>query len=148
MNRTWMIALALLAILSMGGLANGQNAASSQAKDDAGHHHAPKQTKALVHCLTECTLCMGHCAKLVEQGKKEHLTTMQLCAECGDVCFLTLKMASNHSAALAAQMEACVKVCDICGAACEKHPNDEMMKRCAQACRECAKACRDHVSSR
>jgi hypothetical protein len=39
--------------------------------------------------------------------------------------------------------ESCAKACDICGAACEKFPDDEHMKRCAQECRECAKACRE-----
>jgi hypothetical protein len=145
MRRSTMILFAVLALFSTGGLVLGQNEAR---QSKAGHVHHDATTKALAHCLTECSLCMGHCAKLVEEGKKDHLTTMKLCEECASVCFITLKMTGNRTAALPIQVEACAKVCDVCGAACEKHPNDEMMKQCAQACRDCAKACREMKTAR
>jgi len=143
MSRFTMVVLAVVAVVLLtGSLALGQNATAAQPKE--GHaHHRDKTTQALVNCLTECSLCMGHCAKLVENGQKEHLMTMKLCDECAAVCFITLKMTASRTAALAAQAEACAKVCDVCGAACEKQPNDEMMKQCAQACRDCAKVCRE-----
>src|SRR5688572_25393156 len=95
MRRSTMVLFAVLALLLTGSLVLGQNAAR-QAK--SGHAHHDATTKALAHCLTECSLCMGHCAKLVEEGKKDHLTTMKPCDECAAVCFVTLKMTGTRTA--------------------------------------------------
>lgn len=112
--------------------------------DENKHHaHFAACAKACADCQNSCASCQAHCANLVADGKKEHLATMQLCADCTDVCAAAAKIVSRGGPMAALICEPCAKACDVCGAACEKHPNDEHMKACARSCRECAKACRE-----
>src|SRR5262249_31518115 len=98
--------------------------------------------KACAACARQCESCFNHCAHLVAQGRKEHLSTLKTCVDCGDVCSLAAKVLARDGALAAPICDGCAKACDACAAACEKHPDDEHMRACAKACRECAKECR------
>ena len=120
---------------------------SGRAEQSDHDHSGPLEECARVcaDCLRECESCSDHCARLLASGKKEHLTTLQTCADCAEVCAAAAKIASRHGPLAVAICEACAKACDICGAACEKTPDDQHMQKCAKACRDCAKACRDMI---
>jgi len=116
--------------------------------DETDHIHGGRLdecAKACADCMRECESCSDHCARLVASGKKEHLTTLQTCTDCAEVCGAAAKIASRHGPLAVTICEACAKACDVCGAACEKSPDDEHMQKCAKACRDCAKACRDMI---
>ena len=123
-------------------------AAPGFGREQGEHNHSgplEECAKVCADCLRECESCSDHCARLLASGKKEHLTTLQTCADCAEVCGAAAKIASRHGPLAVAICEACAKACDICGAACEKAPDDQHMQKCAKACRYCAKACRDMV---
>jgi hypothetical protein len=126
-------------------------AARGDEQKAAPHHHRgpemEKCLKACVDCAGQCESCFVHCTNLVASGKKEHVTTLRTCLDCGDVCVLAAKVISRDGALAGAICEGCAKACDGCGDACEKHPGDEHMKACAKACRDCSKACREMVKS-
>ena len=42
--------------------------------------------KACSDCQRECDLCASHCAHLLAEDKKEHLTTLETCQDCATVC--------------------------------------------------------------
>jgi hypothetical protein len=116
--------------------------------DEADHKHGgpfEECAKACADCMRECESCSDHCARLVASGKKEHLTTWQTCADCGEFCGAAAKIASRHGPMAVTICEACAKACDVCGAACEKTPDDKHMQECAKACRACANACREMI---
>ena len=118
------------------------------AADEPHQHHMAEMDKCLkacADCAKECESCFRHCTMMVTQGKKEHVRTLRTCVDCGDLCALAAKLTARQGAFMGLTCEACAKACDGCGAECDKHPNDEHMKRCAKACRECAKACREMV---
>lgn len=131
----------LLCVLALVGWATDKAVAAQQ----HAHGHFDKCAKACTDCLRECEACAHHCALMVADGKKEHLKTLGTCADCGDFCALAAKVVSRHGPMAIPTCEACARACDICGAACEKFPDDDHMKRCDRACRDCAKACREMV---
>jgi hypothetical protein len=112
------------------------------AKDE--HHTAFMDcARACGECALSCDACAAHCAKLVADGKKEHLKTLQTCQDCGAFCgtsaFITAK-AGPFSDLICTS---CADACKRCGDECEKYKSDTVMKKCAEECRKCEKACRD-----
>jgi hypothetical protein len=115
------------------------------------HHHATAEMEACMkecaRCAKECASCLNHCIQLVADGKKEHVTTLRTCNDCGDMCAMAAKMIARDGAFANLMCAACAKACDGCGAECAKFPHDEHMSKCAQACKDCAKACRAMVKA-
>jgi hypothetical protein len=139
--------LGIVAVLAVGlAVGGGRNVvADDKAKDQEHHGHYVECAKACTMCMRECETCAHHCAHLLADGKKEHLKTLGTCADCAEFCGSAAKITSRHGPMAVSSCEACAKACDTCGTECEKHPDDEHMKRCAKACRDCAKACREMV---
>ncbi|WP_439631013.1 four-helix bundle copper-binding protein [Gemmata sp.] len=98
--------------------------------------------KACDDCARICDTCSAHCAKLVADGKKEHLATLRTCQDCADACSATARVAARDGPMTDLMAAACADVCKRCGDACEKHATDSMMKQCADECRRCEKVCR------
>jgi hypothetical protein len=128
-------------------LAPGLGAAARADDPHAGHVHlSPEMEKCLAacrDCSSECGKCFVHCTAMVASGKKDHLTTLKTCVDCGDICALAAKLISRGGALVDPMCEGCAKACDACGAACAKFPDDSHMKACAKSCADCAKACRE-----
>src|SRR5579871_2084657 len=135
----------VLALLTASLLVTGGNllTADDKTAHDAHAGHFAQCAKACTDCLRECESCANHCAHLVAEGKKDHLTTLGTCADCAEFCTSAAKIVARQGPMAGTICESCAKACDTCGAACEKFPQDEHMKQCAKACRDCAKACRD-----
>ncbi len=146
MDRRIVLGLLGTAVLALVGL--GGPATSAEDKDTAAPHahgEFDKCARACAECMLQCESCLHHCFHLVLEGKKEHARTAGTCADCGDFCALAVKVVSRRGPTAVTTCEACAKVCDTCGEACEKFPDDEHMKTCARACRDCAKACREMI---
>lgn len=126
-------------------------AVAEDAKADAHehmHHEMDKCITACGMCAKECESCFAHCARLVSEGKKEHLKTLRTCIDCGDLCALAAKVQSRHGVFSKYVCEACLKACEDCAAACGGvGGDDEHMKKCSAACKECAAACRDMIKA-
>jgi hypothetical protein len=114
-------------------------AAATQHEHD---EHFMECAKACAECQLQCDSCFKHCLSLLANGKKEHLRTAQLCADCGECCRLAATLAARQSSLAGLACETCAKCCDECAAACEQRPDDKHLAQCAKSCRDCAKACR------
>lgn len=130
--------------------AQAQVAKKPEKDDDHSHDHRHDShfaicAKACATCQLECQACHHHCEELVAGGKKQHVQTMKLCVDCGDICAVAANIVARHGALSTLICEACAKACDECGKACAKFADDEHMKKCAQECKKCAAACREMV---
>jgi hypothetical protein len=101
--------------------------------------------KACSACQRECESCSAHCARLVGEGKSDHLTTLATCRDCADFCATAAGIVSRGGPFTDVICQACAEACARCGKACEKHAHDAHMKACADECRKCEKACRAMV---
>lgn len=95
-------------------------------------------------CARTCDACGTHCAKLVADGEKHHMSTLRTCLDCATVCRAASAIVAKQGPFSDVICTACADACKRCGEACEKHGgNDEVMKGCAEECRRCERACRD-----
>lgn len=108
-------------------------------------HHAMMEecAKACDDCARLCDMCAAHCAKMVAEGKKEHLKTLQTCADCASICSAASCVVARSGPFSDILCSGCADACKRCGDACEQFKDDPMMKRCMDECRKCEKACRD-----
>lgn len=98
--------------------------------------------KSCDDCARVCDECGAHCAKLVADGSKHHLTTQRTCQDCADVCSAAARILARKGPFSDTICLACAQACKRCGDECEKHgANDPVMKRCADECRRCETAC-------
>ena len=99
--------------------------------------------KACDDCARQCETCSAHCAKMIADGRKEHLATLRLCQDCAAVCSAASRVVARDGPMSDLICSACAEACKRCGDACEKQSADPIMKRCAEECRNCEKACRE-----
>jgi hypothetical protein len=110
----------------------------------AGHdEHFMECAKACDDCGRICDACGAHCAKLITEGKKEHLKTLKTCQDCASVCSAASCVVARTGPFSDLICTACADSCKRCGDECAKSGEDRMMKQCADECRKCEKACRD-----
>lgn len=117
----------------------------AKAKPDHDHGKMMAESTAAVagECQRACDMCTTHCAQMVAEGKKEHLTTLRTCQDCATICAATTAILARNGPFADAILKSCVEACARCGAECEKFPTDPHMKHCADLCRKCEKACKD-----
>lgn len=100
-------------------------------------------TRCISNCMNTQRACLeaiNHC--LEEFGTAhsgEHIKLMQTCVE---TCNLSIRLMSLDSDFHQQACELCFEVCTACAEACERYEDNEVMKRCAQACRQSAASCR------
>jgi hypothetical protein len=87
--------------------------------------------------------CATHCAHLLRDGKKDHLTTLMTCQDCANFCGSAAQIVSRGGPFTGLICEGCAEACSRCGKACGSFPDDTHMKQCADECRKCEQACRD-----
>lgn len=138
-------AAAALAINST--LAQDKNDREREHDEHAAHNAIfRKCADACNDCQRECDSCSLHCAHMLIDGKKQHMTTLQTCQDCADACAAAARIVSRHGPFSHIVCEACAQACDKCAAECEKFKSDEHMARCAEECRKCLKNCRDMIA--
>lgn len=101
---------------------------------------------AMHDCAQTCTSCADAC--MSESEIQMLLKCIRLNLDCADICNSTASILSRPSMAApeiwAAQLQACVIACRVCGEECERHAaKHEHCRICAEACRECEQACND-----
>lgn len=119
----------------------------------ADHHMAAFSdcAKACGACALACDQCAAHCAKMLADGKKEHLASLQTCQDCATHCAAAASIVGRQGPFSSLICTACADACKQCAAQCDKHKDDEHMKKCAEECRKCEKACREmlkHTASK
>lgn len=113
----------------------------------AADHHAKFEecAKACDDCARLCDMCAAHCAKMAAEGKKDHLKTLQTCADCAAFCKAASCIVARGGPFSDIVCTGCADACKRCGDACEMFKDDPLMKRCLEECRKCETACRDMV---
>src|SRR5262249_16426057 len=96
------------AIILLAGFGGSLTRGQERTRDE-GHHHGPYAdcARACASCAFQCETCFTHCAKLVAEGKKEHLRTLRLCNDCGDICALAGKVVSRQGPLQVTICESC-----------------------------------------
>ena len=119
------------------------NADDKTAAKDAHHAAYMECAKACGECALACDSCASHCAKLVADGKREHLKTLQTCQDCAAFCGTAACITAKAGPFSDLICTSCADACKRCGDECDKYKSDQVMKECADECRKCEKACRD-----
>jgi hypothetical protein len=101
--------------------------------------------RACSDCQRACDSCANHCAQMVMQGAPDHLTTLQSCLDCAEICAAASRIVSRGGPFGEIICKACADACAACGKNCEQFPDDEHMAQCAKVCRECEQECREMV---
>src|SRR3569623_948135 len=52
--------------------------------------------KACNDCQRACDACSTHCARLMADGKKEHMSTLQTCQDCATHCSAAASIVSRQ----------------------------------------------------
>lgn len=122
--------------------------AQGKAKPDAVGHHAEHDemlqacAKACSDCQRACDTCATHCAHLMADGKKEHLTSLMTCRDCATICAAAAQIVAGGGPFSGIVCDSCTTACAECAKMCATFPDDKHMQVCADECRKCEKACR------
>jgi len=98
--------------------------------------------KACSDCQLVCDHCVTHCANLLADGKKEHLSCLMHCRDCAACCAACSQICASGGPLSSVMADCCAKACGHCAKACEAFPEDAHYKACAAECRKCEKACK------
>jgi hypothetical protein len=98
-------------------------------------------SKACSDCQRACDGCAKHCAEKLAEGKSAHRKTLASCAGCAEACSSAARLTAAESPYAVLTCRSCATICGLCAEECERMPEDEVMKRCAEECRRCEKAC-------
>lgn len=110
---------------------------------DKPHSADLECAKVCGECALACDNCAAHCAKLLSDGKKEHLRTLQTCQDCAAFCGTAACITAKAGPFSDLICSSCAEACKRCGDDCDKFKSDPIMKKCAEECRKCEKTCRD-----
>jgi hypothetical protein len=125
-----------------------QQAPQIQPAAHSEHHEMMDScAKACSDCQRACDSCSTHCARLVNEGKKEHLASLMTCQDCAAICSTASQIVSRGGPFSTVICTAGTDACGRCAKECEKFPGDKHMKMCSEECRKCEKACQSMVKS-
>lgn len=97
-------------------------------------------------CSLFCTSCADACVAEAMDMRQ----CIRTCLDCADICAATSRLAVRRTGQniemLRAQLETCVRACEICAEECDRHDH-EHCRLCAQMCRECVEDCRAALPS-
>jgi hypothetical protein len=145
----WSLAAACVSGAAVGQVGNEaiktRGASDKHDSHGKGHDQLRSCAQACSDCQRECDACATHCANLLSEGKKEHMTTLMSCHDCADFCTAAAQIVARGGPFAALICESCAEACGRCGQECEKFPDSAPMSRCAQECRRCEKACREMI---
>ncbi len=102
---------------------------------------------ACAKCMAACKTCNRHCASMSKPGGKEHLASLQLSADCRDLCDVAARLCSRKGPMTVEVCKACLTACAACGKECAKYPNMRPMSDCAKSCAACGKACQEMIDA-
>jgi hypothetical protein len=106
-----------------------------------------KCAKACSECQRACDYCEAYCVDALAKGSKHHLTTVQTCRDCADICSSAASIVSRESEFADVICRACAEACGRCAHECEAHGKDDaVMSSCAKECRTCEKACQEMLA--
>jgi hypothetical protein len=97
--------------------------------------------KECANCALACDTCIAYCVKMLADGKKDHVKTLQACQDCSAICATSASIVARNGPFSMQICGACRDACKRCGDLCDQMKGDETMIKCAEECRKCEKAC-------
>ena len=94
--------------------------------------------QACLECFTACNYCIYKC---MEMADKHHLRCISLCSDCAEICALCAKLGIKMSEYSHHLMNLCADICFECAIECDKFPEHEHCRNCAETCKKCAQEC-------
>ena len=91
-------------------------------------------------CAAQCTHCYDACHL---EKKMDMTRCMMNDQDCADISRLAAQLLERNSENTAIFLKLCLEMCERCAAECEKYPEMEHCKKCAEACRKCAEMCKE-----
>jgi len=124
-----------------------------QAGARATHPLPPHATRdPLFECIDACFATAPVCIRCADACLADTEVTrlrrcINLCLICSDICLTTGRALCRLTAtadvtARSQMLQACELTCQACAEECEKHPQLEHCRICAEACRRCERSCR------
>lgn len=104
------------------------------------------QDSDTVRCIKNCTRTAQVCAETLHYGLQKGFGKLgkqaALLQSCIEACQLSVSFMIRDSEFHHQACELCFEVCEACATECERYEEDEIFKRCAEACRRSAESCR------
>jgi hypothetical protein len=94
-----------------------------------------KMIDVLHFCAAQCSHCYAACNLEKELDMSSCMMNGQ---DCADLCRLTAQLLERNSDNVDIFLKLCLVMCERCASECEKFPQIEAFKKCAEACRKCA----------
>jgi hypothetical protein len=94
-----------------------------------------KMIDVLQFCAAQCTHCYDACHLEKEMDMSSCMINDQ---DCADLCRLTAQVLERNSDNSDIFLKVCLVMCERCATECEKYPQMEYCKKCADASRKCA----------
>jgi hypothetical protein len=99
-----------------------------------------KMIDVLHFCAAQCAHCYDAC-HLENQKSRSHCMVND--QDCADICRLTAQLLERNSENIDIFLKLCQEMSERCAFECEKHPQMEHCKKCAEACRKCSAMCKE-----
>lgn len=82
------VVLAIMTLAMLGAIALAQEPKFADKQIPAADQHKLMSacTKACSDCQRECDACSTHCARMLGEGKKEHVPMLSFCRDCATIC--------------------------------------------------------------
>ncbi len=154
MNRRDMIKHASAAGIAMA-------AGTAFAKEEKHHHHTKvkdsgfskskleKVAQKARDCVEAGEICIAHCMRELAQGNGMMAPCLAIVVNSVEVCNALAAMANYNTLAkqeFGSYVKACIGICELCAAECEKHKKHQECKDCHEACKECIEACESLIA--
>src|SRR3954467_12581407 len=110
---------AALAIFTFAGAAQTTQPPRKSAEHAEHHDMMQSCARECSDCQRACDSCASHCAHMLQDGKKDNLTTLATCRDCATVCAAAAQIVARGGPFANTICTACAEVCDRCGKACE-----------------------------
>jgi len=104
--------------------------------------------EAMHDCITNCSDCHDLCTATLQhclQRGGEHASAelIRTLLDCAQTCDISRDLMLRASPLHQLYCRGCAHACGSCASACEKFPDDPVMRECAEACRRCIETCRE-----
>src|SRR4051812_12494387 len=113
--------------------------------------------EALLRCIEQCYSCAQTCTSCADACLAEEMVAqlrqcIRLNLDCADICATTATLGNRRTGSdeevIRKLLDACITVCRLCGAECQKHADrHEHCRICAASCRQCQAACESALRS-
>ena len=130
------------------GDSHGRTPRPGAADPHAGHEHGNADARSFDECSRACSDCQRacdaaaeHCMEASAGGSRQHADALRMVLDCGDMCATAARVMGRHGALAGPIAEACVETCGTTASFAGRFADDDVLRRCADACRRCADSC-------